>query len=125
MRNSNSKLMVTVALVAAVIGAGSAVLAQRLLPANADSSVAVINLGALIRHAAGNGPVGEDAIDTGFKQMQQLGQAFSEKGFLVLDGSAVISAPDSYYVPGPPIPGNNRMGQSKKRVNQEQKQPEN
>jgi len=99
----NIKPLIIVALVAGVMGGAAALGVQYLIQRGQGDElpVAVINLGALIQSAAGEKEIDSKAVDAGFKKMNQLGRALADSGYLVLDDSAVVNAPDAYYVPEP------------------------
>lgn len=61
--------------------------------------VAVVNLAGLIQAEAGDEKVDDAAVKAGFEKMRQVGEALAEKGYLVIDASAVINAPNEFYVP--------------------------
>lgn len=61
--------------------------------------VAVVNLAGLIKREAGDKPMDDAAVKAGFAKMRAVGEALADKGYLVLDASAVINAPEGFYVP--------------------------
>lgn len=61
--------------------------------------VAVVNLAGLIKAQAHGDKVDDAAVKAGFTKMRQVGEALAAKGYLVLDASAVVNAPDEFYVP--------------------------
>lgn len=89
------------ALLGGVLGAALTVaaldMAGVLTPA--PTPVAVVNLAGLIKGETGGKPVDAAAVKAGFAKMRQVGEALAAQGYVVLDASAVIDAPDEFYVP--------------------------
>lgn len=96
--------LAAVALCAGAIGAAVTLASSWWLGAfrPAQTPVAVVNLGGLVRAAAGGGEVEEADVDAGFEKMREIGEALAGEGYLVLDASAVINAPEAFYVPRRP-----------------------
>lgn len=90
-----------VALVAGLTGASTALGGSWWLGALGaqPARIAVVNLGGLIQAAAGGREIVEADVSKGFAQMRAIGEALSAQGYLVLDASAVIDAPEAFYVP--------------------------
>ncbi|MBZ9574501.1 hypothetical protein [Modicisalibacter sp. MOD 31.J] len=95
------KQTVAVSLFAGALGAGVALAGAWWLGAFEEPPmpVAVVNLGGLVQAAAGGEEVDQEAMDAGFEHMKRVGDKLAAKGYLVLDASAVINAPETFYVP--------------------------
>lgn len=96
--------LVGMALLAGMFGSATTLGAQYLIgnptgSAANDAPVAVVNLGGLVsRQTDGNAP-DPDALKSGFETMKKMGEKLADEGYIVLDGSSVVQAPDRYYVP--------------------------
>lgn len=95
--------LVLSAICGAVFGAAATVAVVRtgLALPDPDYPVAVINLADLVQGHLDSGNITAEGLTEAWGKRDEMAKALSEAGYIVLDGNAVIAAPQRYYVGKP------------------------